>query len=77
MGSPRRQAGGGGIGFLLKMPRGGGVPGGGGAGRVSAANWGTSGTPRGGGAKYIFFRARSVLQVGTHFPEPFPESREG
>ena len=51
---------GGGIGFLIANPtRGGGrFPGGGGAGRVSAANWGIWG----GGGLNIFFRARNVHQ---------------
>ena len=46
---------GGGVGLLvLKIPRGGGFPGGeaDGAGRVSAANWGILGG--GGGAKLFF-----------------------
>ena len=47
-GSPRRQEGAG-IVFYLK------IPGGGGAGRVSAANWGIFG----GGANFFFFGAET------------------
>ena len=43
--------GGGGLVSLLKIPPGGGVRGGGGAGRVSAANWGF--TPPGWGCSAI------------------------
>ena len=52
-----------GIGFLLKIPKGGGGgPGGaeGPAGRVSVANWEIFG---GGGGLNIFFRGRNVHQV--------------
>ena len=51
--------GGGGMVFLLKIPGGGGVfQEVGGAGRVSAANWGFLG---GGGGLNIFFRGRKRL----------------
>ena len=53
---------GGGVGFLLKIPRGGGgFPGGEGAGRVSAVHWGIF--AGGGGGLNIFFRGRNVHQV--------------
>ena len=61
-GGVRGDGRGGGIGFLLQIPGGGGVSGGRGgrgAGRVSAANWGIWG---GGGPKY-FFRGRNVHQA--------------
>ena len=62
-GSPERQ-GGRGVGFLLKIPGGGGSPkrgweGARGAGRVSAGNLGELG---GGGGLNIFFRGRNARQ---------------
>ena len=58
-GSPRRQDVGGGIGFLLKIPGGGGVSRRGRGRRVSVANRGILG---GGGGLNIFFRGRNVHQ---------------
>ena len=53
--------GGGGDRFSIENPReGGGFPGLGGAGRVSAANWGM-----GGGGLNIFFRGRNAHQVAN------------
>ena len=58
--------GGGGIGFLIENPMrgGGGVPGGRGAGRVSAANWGISG----GGGGTIFFPGPKRPPRNAYFP---------
>ena len=53
--------------FLLKI-LGGGSPGWSGAGRVSAANWGT-----GGGAKYVFFGPRCPPR-GVHKPGRGPHA---
>ena len=65
-GSPRRQEGG--DPFFTENPRrGGDFQEGRGAGRVSAANWGT-----GGGGLNIFFRGRNVHQdslSGRDFPK--------
>ena len=64
-----RRGGGGGIGFSLKIPRGGGGAlqdgRGQGAGRVSAANWVFWG---GGGGTNIFFRGRNVHQAIVQLP---------
>ena len=59
-GGVRRDREGGGVGFLLKIPGGGGLPRGGeGAGRESAGNSGELG----GGGLNIFFRGRNARQV--------------